>query len=1620
MWNSRGMVAAAALLLAACGGSSDDQETASPSFETRAADAPRAEAEAPARFDFLRYTVEVDGDTPRACLVFTRPLDPEADYSGYVAVEPERQIAVEAQGRTLCIGGLSFGEGQTITLREGLPEAEGDGLRDEEVLTLEFGDRPSYVGVVGDGVILPRLEADGLGIETVNVETVDIKLWRINDRALAFRSITSGLTAAEGEYGWLGGEENPYSVGEVIWEGEMDTAGPANAPVRTVFPIAEAVGDLRPGAYFIEIDDAAEEEDDYRRPARAKRWLVITDLAITAYRGADGLDFTVRSLQSAQPVENVRVELIARSNEVLAAEETGSEGRARFEAPLTRGTGAMTPRLIAAYGPDNDFALIDLNRSPVDLTGQDVGGRSMPDGADAYVYLDRGIYRPGEQVRATALLRDVAGMAVSDRPGTLTIYGPNGIETLEHRFEAAEAAGAIFLDYELPRAAARGEWRLAARLDGHGQVGETRFTVEDFVPQRIALDLETDDETPLLGGESRAVEADIRFLYGAPGAGLPVESRLRVERDPRGIEGFDGFRWGRHDETFREIRRDLPEAVADGAGQAVLQIDPGSAGRASTLPLRLRAVISAIEPGGRAVSDDVFIPYRPREGYLGVKPAFEGRARRNAPIAFDLAAATPQGEGREAAVDWRIVRIDYEYDWYRTDNGAWRWRRSRNVVEIEEGRENLAADGSTRIQVEGLDWGDYQLVLEGADVDAEASYGFWVGWGSRPTGGVEAPDRVRISGPDDPVAVGDEAQLTILPPYPGVAEVVIASDRVLETRTLDIPEEGAEIAFRVTEDWGAGTYVMVNVFTPRDPVDRPRPRRAVGVRHLPVDMGARTFEIAFDAPEVTRPDQMLDIQVTAGDGPRREQVWLTLAAVDEGILALTRFQSPDPEDWYFGQYRLGVSLLDDYGRLLDPNQGAAAPIRQGGDSIGGAGLSVVPTRTVALFSGPVELDRDGRAQIPFDLPPFNGELRLMAVAWSESGLGSYAQPMTVREPVPAEVILPRFLAPGDTAQATVTLDNVEGAPGEYVARVSAAGAVDADASVTAQLASGERSDQTLSLTGEDQGIAGIALAVSGPDGFEATRTYPIQVRSGFLPYSIIERGRLEPGESWTPDPAAITSFTPGSAELDISFSSTPLDEGALLRSLSRYPYGCTEQITSRAMPMLYSDRIADPEGVDGIEDARLKVQESISTLLARQSNDGAIGLWRIGDRNARPWIGVYAVDFLARAKEAGYVVPDAALERAYAVLEFVAARELWRASGYDDDIYRWSRQTDTTDRLADRSAAYALYVLARAGRADRSRLRYMHDERLQAMENPLARAHLGAALALMGDRARSVSAFDAAEEALGFENPGNYYQTARRDLAGVLALAAEAGEIERVERLTERVSADLPEPNRLTTQEKAFLLLAANALSGEGESMEVEADGLVAPGGSGTSFAVGATGLGEGVSFANTGDTPVWLTQIARGAPASPPPAVAEGVRLTKRVSTLDGGQVDLDEVRQGDRLIIQLTALPASERHVPAIIEDMLPAGFEIETILRPEDAGTRGAYAWLGDLSDARIAEARDDRFVAAVDLRRRRSARLAYIVRAVTPGDFVLPGASMEDMYRPDVFARTRSDRVSIAAQ
>jgi hypothetical protein len=1590
-----------------------------PFQEVRPEAAARAEAEKAKSFTFDRLVLETSDDEPRACLQFTRDLDASGDtnYADYVRVTPEARPAVTVNGRSLCLTGLAFNKEYKARVREGAPSKGGERLKRPVEVTIAFGDKPPYVGFAGDGVVLPRLEADGLGLETVNVSKLNVAVYRVSDRSLARKSIGRGEASPEDDYFYVYDEESGEDVGVKIFETDLAVKKAENEAVTTVFPLGAALPNLTPGAYYVKLKDASQGADKYR-VAQAYRWVMFTDIAMTSYSSSEGIDVFARSIASGKPLAGVKLELVAANNDVLALATTAQDGRARFDKAAVNGDHPLTPRMIMAYGADQDFAALDLNRAPLDLSDRNVDGRAAPSVIDAYLYFDRGIYRPSETAHISGLVRDSAGLA-ADRPVTLTIYRPNSTEALKQRIDTLDVGGFSF-DYEIPRSAPRGLWRIEAQADGAGLVGSETFSVEDFVPQRIEVKVDVDEKRPMLADEPRPVAVAARYLYGAPAADLGVEAEARVRIDPNPFPAHEGYRFGPADARFNERFLTLPRTLTDRDGKASVTLRVDDADLAYGAPLRADLVVGVVEPGGRVVRESARVPVRPAERYVGLKASGDGFGfSQNEPAAIDAILIDRDGRQSAGTLEWRLVEEDYWFDWYR-ENGEWRWRRSFKDVLVAEGRAEVMASGAARIS-QSLDPGSYRLTAIDPASKASTDIRFYVGWRSYESG-ADAPDQATLTVTSEKVAPGETAKLYLDPPYAGEAIVAIATDKVHSVQRLKVGDKGQEISVATDPSWGSGFYVLTTIVTPRDAAKRPIPRRAMGVAYVGFDMGARTFKVSVEAPDLVRPRQRIDAPVKIAGAARGEEVRLTIAAVDEGILRLTKFASPDPVAHYYGKKRLGVDIRDDYGRILDANLGAAQ--RFGGDQLGGEGLTVVPVKSIALFEGPVKVGADGAVTVRLEVPDFNGELRLMAVAWSADKLGAVSRPMTVRDPVPAVLSMPRFLAPGDKADATLLIDNVDGAAGDYRIAVQGSGPLTTAVEATTALAAKQQSTARYPLSAGSVGVGAVLLNVSGPGGFKVARDYPIEVRTAYFPVTEVTTSQLLPGASISLSRSLIANYVPGSTKTSISFSRLKgVDPAPLLESLYRYPYGCSEQLVSSALPLLYINDLGGEAGLGPDFAVRPRVQEAVNQLLNRQGPDGSFGLWREQDGGATAWLGAYVTDFLYRAKADGYGVPEEALDKSYDALSQIARVDRWVYSGYQMQAYEGPWSNDTTDQLRRRSAAYIYYVLARAGKADLSDIRYFHDTLMDDTASPLAKAHIAAALSLMGDRSRSVSAFEKAIAALGHQNTGDYYQTALRDAGGVLALLAEVQNAPGVNRASDRFVEFMKEPNAMHTQEKAFVLLAAQALLRAGGPIALRRDGAAVSGVSpAPRFSLTPEELARGAAFENAGQGPIFASISVYGSPTAAPPAAAQGFDLTKRLFTRDGRAADPAAVKQNDRLVVVLTATAKSDRVHPAIIADLLPAGFEIESILTPQDGeneGQSGPYKWIGPIAWTKVSEARDDRFVAAIDIYNKEPVRLAYLVRAVTPGDFVFPGGVIEDMYRPGVFARTSGGRVKIAA-
>jgi len=399
---------------------------------------PKQMAEAP-EFAFRRLEIDTTKPQAEACLVFTRNLDTsgKTHYEDYLSIDPDTRVVVHAIDQRLCLAGFNFNSTYNVTLKTGLPAASGDKLTEEETVPVQLSDKPALVRF-GGGIVLPRDNAQGVPVTTVNIDKLKLKIIRVGDRLLS--QIESGVVDQTTLYSWDETQlEN--NQGSVVWSGAMDVSNVKNDSVVTLIPIRDLLNGKKPGAYVLVASDAAKAAttDDSDSGQLAAQWVIDSDIAITTFQGANGLSVFTRSYASANPMRGVKLTLVARNNNVLQTVTTDGSGRADFDAGFFHGTGGDEPVVVMAYGSDGDFSFLDLRRPVFDLTDRGVGGRATPGSIDAFLYTERGVYRPGEMVQETTLLRDRLGAAVT-APLTLVATRPDGVEVARTTVAGASLA----------------------------------------------------------------------------------------------------------------------------------------------------------------------------------------------------------------------------------------------------------------------------------------------------------------------------------------------------------------------------------------------------------------------------------------------------------------------------------------------------------------------------------------------------------------------------------------------------------------------------------------------------------------------------------------------------------------------------------------------------------------------------------------------------------------------------------------------------------------------------------------------------------------------------------------------------------------------------------------------------------------------------------------------------------------------------------------------------------------------------------------------------------------------------------------------------------------------------
>ena len=699
---------------------------------------------------------------------------------------------------------------------------------------------------------------------------------------------------------------------------------------------------------------------------------------------------------------------------MLGTTKTDSRGYARFDAGLKRGEGGLAPAVLVAETPDGDYAFLDLSTAAFDLTDRGVKGRQEPGPIDGFAYTDRGVYRGGEAVHLTALTRDRTGKA-SGVPVTVIFSRPDGVE---HSRVALtdQGLGGRATSLTLASSAMTGTWRAKVHIDPKASpIAQTSFLVEDFVPERLELKLEagTPSLTPQEVGK---VKLNGRYLYGPPATGLAIEGEIVVKASSKDVPGFAGYRFGLADEQISPVRKPLEQLpVTDNDGKAEIGVQLPALTRTNR-PLEADVILKLRESGGRTIERTITLPVDMKSARVGIKQLFTGGQVAEGDMArFDAIMLGADGKAIEAkALKWEVLRLDQRWQWYSRD-GNWNYKSATQTRRVAAGTVDAAADKPALIETR-LDWGRYRLEVSASDGSGLISSTIFNA-GYYADEGADSPETLDVALDKPAYQVGETARVKVTSRTGGRALIAVLNSGLAASQEVDLPAGGGEVPVRVASDWGAGAYVTVMLYRPMDEKAKRMPSRALGLRWLAVDMTPQTIQVGLQLPEKVKSASVLKVPVKLTGIAAGEEARVTLAAVDVGVLNLTRFEAPKPEGWFFGQRRLGAELRDLYGRLIDGMRAERGRLRSGGDA-GGVSMDGNPPveATLALFSGIVKVGADGTANVEFQLPDFNGTVRVSAVAWSGDKVGSASKDVIVRDAVALTVSGPRFLTLGDQAR----------------------------------------------------------------------------------------------------------------------------------------------------------------------------------------------------------------------------------------------------------------------------------------------------------------------------------------------------------------------------------------------------------------------------------------------------------------------------------------------------------------------------------------------------------------------------------------------------------------------------
>jgi len=1326
---------------------------------------------------------------------------------------------------------------------------------------------------------------------------------------------------------------------------------------------------------------------------------------IAKQNSSNQLWISVTDILTTQPLSQVDITVYNFQLQAIGHGKTDNQGFAEIKAD-------GKPFIVVASDAKQKTYL-KMNDGNENSTSRfDVGGKFTQKGLKGFIYGERGVWRPGDTLHVTFILNDPEKQIPDKHPISFELYNPRG--QFYSKLISTEGING-FYTFSIPTKAEdpTGLWNAYIKVGGSSF--HKSFRIETIKPNRLKIELK------FPGDYLDASKSEIPFtlssswLTGAVASNLTAKIEMTLSKTTTQFTGYSQYIFNNpaSDFTFRGLEEIEKELDANGNTSFNIKIP-----EAKNAPGLLRANITTrvFEPGGDASIQTTTVPFSPFSSYVGINlnQPKDKYIETDKDHIFDVVTVNADGKTiNRSNLEYKIYRIGWSWWWENTDESFESYINNSSVTPVASGKlETINGKTQFSFRVNYPDWGRYLVYVKDTN-SGHATGGTifvdWPDWRGRsdktdPTG----ISMLSFSVDKESYEVGETVTVILPPSAEGRALLALENgSTVLKREWISVSKTSdTKHQFKVTENMSPNIYVHVSLLQPHAQTINDLPIRMYGVVPVFVTNKNSRLEPQIKMPDVLRPGKEFSVSVSEKAG---KPMTYTLAVVDDGLLDLTNFKTPNPWTEFYAREALGICTWDMFDEVVGAYTGNYSSLFSvGGDEMLKAqDPKANRFRPVVKFIGPFTIGKGKSNTHKITLPMYVGSVRTMVIAGQNNTYGNAEKTTPVRSPLMILSTLPRTIGIGEEIVVPVNVFAME----ESVKEVS----VTIETSGKLQPTEGNKKSLTFSKAGDDMayfrmkagmntGKEVITINASG-NGQTAKETIEIEIRNSNPAVSILENKLIGKGRTETFN--YNVSGNQHDSQINLEIARIPsIDINRRFDFLSNYEHYCSEQLVSKALPLLFISYFKD---IDSNESEMIKknVQEAIRNLYGRQLSNGGFMYWP-GNASENEWITSYVGQFLITVKEKGYDVNGNVLSQ-------------WRTY-QRNAVRRWSpvsRESSWSYWQSDMQQAYRLYTLALAGWSEIGAMNRMKEMKELSIQ---AKWLLASAYALDGKKdVANELVFDAKTSIEPYSSNNSVYGSSDRDEAIILEAMALLDKKTEIFAQAKKVSENLSRETYFSTQSTAFALVAmgrvAEKLSGvidvewkinNNKQPDIKTAKAVFQTAIPTSSAKGVVGI------ANKGEGDIYMDLVTRTQLLNDTlPEIANNIRISVEYLDINGKKINVTNLKQGIDFYarIKISNISGASDYTDLALTHIVPSGWEIynERMINPNDSDPVSKTYTYRDI--------RDDRILTYFDLLRNQERVFDIRLQSAYIGSFVLPAIQCEAMYDTKVQARTRAGKVEV---